>query len=120
MERSRIGGFFIGFCLTLCVLGLVGVCLLAEVNMQKTAYGRVEPTVGYTLEAGRLQLYRIADGAARSLPAPLRERLTSLISAPVQGFGWLLRQESAGLEQMWDWIEGWLSGDTGMGSRRQV
>ena len=120
MRRSRVGSFLIGFCLMLCVLGLAGACLLAEVHMQKTSYGQAESPVASTLEAGRLRLYRIADGETLELPAALRERLVSLIAAPVQGLHWLLQQESAGLEWVWDRVEQLLSGDMDMGNRRSV
>ncbi len=118
--RRWIGSFSVGFCLTLCVLGLAGGCLWIEHNMQKTIDGQAEPAIAYTLEDGCLRLYRIDDGETLTLPAALRERLTPLLSAPLQGIGWLLRQESIGLERALDWVEGLLAGDTAMGSRRAV
>lgn len=120
MRRSRVGSFFVGFCLTLCVLGMAAACLLAEAHMQQTTYGQVDPPIAYSLEAGRLRLYRPADGATLEPPAALREPLAPLIAAPVQGLCQLLRQESAGLEWVWDWIEQLLSGNVGIGSRRSI
>lgn len=118
--RQWIGSFSVGFCLTLCVLGLAGSCLWIEHNLQETTRGQAEPSVAYTLEAGRLRLYRTADGKTLELSPALREHLLPLLPIPLQGMGRMLQQESVGLERMLDWVEGLLAGDTAIGSRRAV
>lgn len=122
MERRRIGGsFLIGFCLTLCVLGLAEACLLIEWNIRQTTYGRVEPGVTYTLEEGQLCLRRTDTGEAiQPISEEMREAFAPLVSAPCRITGWLLRQESAWLERAWDWIDGLAAGDGGVGSRREI
>ena len=85
MERRRIGGsFLVGFCLTLCILGLAAACLLIEWNMQETTYGRAELGLTYTVEEGQLCLRRSDTGEAIQLLSPQqREKLLGLVGGAV-------------------------------------
>ena len=81
-KRHRMRPFVTALVLTLCVLGVGAACLVTEYNMQKTAYGRVDFGIGYTLEDGVPRPFRTNSGemigigvtekAAAFVPPPLR------------------------------------------------
>ena len=100
-RRRWVGTFFATLCLSLCVLGLGLAFLLIEWNMQQTIYGRVEPTLSFTVEEGVPTLTDDEGQPLELLSEEHRQTAYALLSTPGRVTLWLLRRQQALIVDGW-------------------
>lgn len=92
--------FFVAFTLTLCVLALPLSFLVIDSNMRRTVYGRAEPDVSFSVQAGRPTL--TADGdPVTVMPAEGQRLVYALLPAPVRVVWYFLRGETEAAARLW-------------------
>ncbi len=100
-RRRTVGTFFVALSLSLCVLGLGLAFLLIEWNMQQTVYGRVEPTLTFTVEEGVPTLTDAGGQALGVLPQQGRQAAYALLSTPARVTLWLWRAMQEAVADGW-------------------